>query len=208
MVQRGVWPADSRPCKSGRKGWGAACRQSQQDCGAFAPAPPHPPRARTSYPRVEAGCVLALGPPPSADGEPFPSPSTATPPSSATPAATATAAPAAAPTLYAVAAAGDGALHCLDLATGRRVGRAVDCGGEFKAPPESDPWLGAVWAASHGRRLTVRRAAARSLEACSRACLAAPCACHVAPRGVAVLGCAPPRLCGWAVGSWQAAMPV
>eukprot|EP00198_Chlamydomonas_reinhardtii_P007518 XP_001696855.1 predicted protein [Chlamydomonas reinhardtii] len=71
----------------------------------------------------------------------------------------------------------DGDVACLDAATGlpywhqpsherdssAPAGQAadgwwaVDCGGEFKCAPATDPWLGCVWATSHGRALVVMR---------------------------------------------------
>ncbi|KAG2453445.1 hypothetical protein HYH02_001666 [Chlamydomonas schloesseri] len=40
---------------------------------------------------------------------------------------------------------------------------AVDCGGEFKCAPVTDPWLGCVWATGHGRALVVMRPPAQLL---------------------------------------------
>ncbi len=58
---------------------------------------------------------------------------------------------------YVVAAAGDGRLHSLELASGRALG-SVELGGEPKARPVVDPWrCDVVWATSHGRRVVAAR---------------------------------------------------
>lgn len=50
--------------------------------------------------------------------------------------------------------AGNGKLYALSTADGNCLGE-VDCGGEVRAPPATDPWWGLWWVVSHGKQLLV-----------------------------------------------------
>ncbi len=91
--------------------------------------------------RAEAGMALAAGPARLDDRD-------------ATGQCTASASPYRLP--YVVVACDDGQLYSLDMRDGHVRG-VVPCGGAFKCAPASDPWVGAVWATSHGRCVTVVR---------------------------------------------------
>jgi hypothetical protein len=52
-------------------------------------------------------------------------------------------------------ASGKGLLYCLDPWTGAVLGEPLDCGGEVKAAPVTDPWCGHWWLVTHGRELLV-----------------------------------------------------
>lgn len=54
-------------------------------------------------------------------------------------------------------ACSSGRLHFLRTTDGAAVG-TCDAGGAVRAAPVTDPWLGHVWIASHGRQLTVCKA--------------------------------------------------
>lgn len=66
---------------------------------------------------------------------------------------------------YVVVACDDGQLYSLDLRDGHVRG-VVPCGGAFKCAPAADPWVGAVWATSHGRCVTVVRPPDQVLTRC------------------------------------------
>jgi hypothetical protein len=50
--------------------------------------------------------------------------------------------------------AGDGKLYCMNTTDGSCLGE-VDCGGEVRAAPATDPWRGLWWVMTHGKELLV-----------------------------------------------------